>query len=190
MSTQLKLTYFDLPARAEVTRVLLHYGNIDFEDKRLGFEEFGQLRDQGLLTLPFNQLPVLEIGKDTTLVQSEAIERYAARIAGLIPQDPIQAAQVDMSGITTIFLTPDEGERPRKHNSLYNRSFRKSLAALKSTQPKTLSMETNQLTRILPCFLSSNDSFVLDWPTGVLMPIPNSRPSLIGSARPRLLRHI
>ena len=94
MAPKLKLTYFDLPARGEVTRLILHYGNVEFEDCRAKSPEFAQLRESG--ALPFQQLPLFQID-DTVLVQSEAIERWAARYVGLLPQDPLQAAQVDMT---------------------------------------------------------------------------------------------
>lgn len=46
------LTYFDLPARAEATRVALGMAELDFEDKRMSFPEFA--------ASPFTALPVLQ----------------------------------------------------------------------------------------------------------------------------------
>lgn len=44
--------------------------------------------------MPFGQVPVLEVdGK--MLAQSSAIERYAAKLAGIAPSDPWEAAKVD-----------------------------------------------------------------------------------------------
>ena len=44
---------------------------------------------------PFGQLPILK-HDDLVLAQSGAILRYCARIAGLIPEDPVGAAKCDM----------------------------------------------------------------------------------------------
>jgi glutathione S-transferase len=46
---------------------------------------------------PFGQMPVLTVeGKDGVIAESEAIARYVATIAGLIPSDPWVAAKSDM----------------------------------------------------------------------------------------------
>ena len=115
---KLKVTYFDGPGRAEVTRLLLHYGKVEFEDERLDKEGFGKLRETGVL--PFQQLPVLHID-DTILAQSEAMESWAAHFVGLIPQDPLKAAQVQMTicalrdvsdaMVKIVFMTKDEEEK-------------------------------------------------------------------------------
>lgn len=94
MAPKLKLTYFDLPARGEVTRLLLHYGNVEFEDFRAKSPDFRELRDSG--ALPFQQLPIFQID-DKVLAQSEAIERWAANYVGLLPQDPLHLAEMDMT---------------------------------------------------------------------------------------------
>lgn len=39
-----KLIYFDLPGRGELARLLLHYGGIKFEDKRIGFAEWPEFK--------------------------------------------------------------------------------------------------------------------------------------------------
>ncbi len=90
MSTY-KLTYFDFDGgRGEPVRIALHAAGIEFEDERLSFEEFGKLRDK----LRFSSVPVLEIdGKVYT--QSNAISRYVGRMAGLYPDDDLQAFYCD-----------------------------------------------------------------------------------------------
>jgi glutathione S-transferase len=91
MSTPaLKLLYFPLPGRAEVTRLVLTYGGIPFTDQHVTEKDWPDLKGK----LPFGQVPVLEVdGKQ--LAQSAAIERYVAKLAGLHPTDPWQAAKVD-----------------------------------------------------------------------------------------------
>ncbi|KAL6754467.1 glutathione S-transferase [Haematococcus lacustris] len=90
MAPHIKLIYFDFPGKAELTRVLLNVGNVPFEDYTISREQWAELKP----TMPYGQIPVLEVdGKQ--LAQSSAIERYAARLAGLYPQDAWEAAKVD-----------------------------------------------------------------------------------------------
>ncbi|KAF5841066.1 glutathione S-transferase [Dunaliella salina] len=85
-----KLLYFNLAAKGEPTRLMLSIGKVNFEDKRVPFEEWPQLKS----STPFGQLPVLEVD-GTTIAQAGAIERYAAKLAHLYPSDPLSAAKVD-----------------------------------------------------------------------------------------------
>ena len=56
--TSYKLTYFDIDGgRAEPIRIAFHAAGIDFEDIRLSFPEFGEMRKN----TRFNAVPVLEI---------------------------------------------------------------------------------------------------------------------------------
>merc|ERR1712210_381795 len=50
-----KLVYFDLEGRGELIRLLLHAGNIDFEDFRFGFGDWPKHKP----TTPFGSVPVL-----------------------------------------------------------------------------------------------------------------------------------
>jgi len=79
------LLYFnDGKGRAELPRLIFTYGDIPFEDRKISFDGYKQMQDSG--KLPFAQLPTLELG-DTTIAQSCAIARYAARAAGIYPLD-------------------------------------------------------------------------------------------------------
>ncbi len=90
MST-IKLTYFDVDGgRAEPTRIALSIGGIEFEDHRISFSEFGQMRS----STPFNALPALEMN-DGVYTQSNAMNRYFGKQAGLYPEDPWQAFLCD-----------------------------------------------------------------------------------------------
>jgi glutathione S-transferase len=90
MST-IKLTYFDVDGgRAEPTRIALSIGGIEFEDHRVSFSEFGQMRS----STPFNALPAIEMN-DGVYTQSNAMNRYFGRQAGLYPEDPWQAFLCD-----------------------------------------------------------------------------------------------
>ncbi|KAB2967966.1 glutathione S-transferase family protein [Zoogloea sp.] len=87
----LKLTYFDFPGgRAEPARLALHLGGIAFEDHRFAFSDFAEVRK----TTPLGQVPTLHIN-GIQVTQSDAITRYAGRLAGLYPEDALQALLCD-----------------------------------------------------------------------------------------------
>lgn len=92
-SPKLKLTYFDVTGRAEPIRRALVYGDVAFEDVRVSGEEFMQLKMGGKLT--FGSLPVMEIDGEM-LAESDAMLRYAGKLAGLYPENLVEAAKVDM----------------------------------------------------------------------------------------------
>ena len=86
-----KLTYFDFAGgRAEPARLAFHLGGIAFEDHRFAPAEFAEVRK----TTPLNQVPTLQIGGEQ-VTQSDAITRYAGKLAGLYPEDPVQALYCD-----------------------------------------------------------------------------------------------
>ncbi|MBT0570968.1 glutathione S-transferase family protein [Curvibacter sp. CHRR-16] len=89
--TQLTLTYFDMPGgRGEPIRLALHLGGIAFEDKRFAYADFAQVR----ATTPLGQVPTLEVD-GVQVTQSDALLRYAGKLAGLYPTDPFQALLCD-----------------------------------------------------------------------------------------------
>ncbi len=88
---QLKLSYFDFHGgRAEPARLALAIGGIAFEDHRFAFPEFAEVRK----TTPFGQVPVLHVD-GVQVTQCDAILRYAGKLAGLYPTDPLQALYCD-----------------------------------------------------------------------------------------------
>lgn len=89
--SKIKLTYFDIDGgRAEATRIILSIGGIEFDDHRISFQEFGGLR----AGMPFNALPVVEMNGGI-YTQSNAMNRYFGKQAGLYPEDPWQAFLCD-----------------------------------------------------------------------------------------------
>lgn len=87
----LKLTYFDFSGgRAEPVRLALHIGGIAFEDYRFAPADFAEVRK----TTPLNQVPTLTID-GVQVTQSDAIARYAGKLAGLYPEDDLQALFCD-----------------------------------------------------------------------------------------------
>jgi glutathione S-transferase len=88
---QLKLSYFDTHGgRGEPARLALAIGGVAFDDHRFGFPEFGEVRK----TTPFGQVPVLHVD-DVQVTQCDSILRYAGKLAGLYPTDPLQALYCD-----------------------------------------------------------------------------------------------
>ncbi|XP_076294011.1 glutathione S-transferase-like [Lasioglossum baleicum] len=87
-----KLTYFPITALAEPIRFLLSYGGAEFEDYRLGADEWPKLKHE----MPFGQVPVLEIdGKKVN--QSAAISRYLAKQFGLAGKNDWEALEIDIA---------------------------------------------------------------------------------------------
>lgn len=88
---KLKLTYFDFSGgRAEPARLALYIGGIPFEDNRFVFGDFDEVRK----TTPLGQVPTLHVN-DVQVTQSDAITRYARKLAGLYPEDDLQALFCD-----------------------------------------------------------------------------------------------
>ena len=89
--TTYKLTYFDISGgRGEPIRIAFHAGGIPFEDNRLSGAEFAAMREN----TRFRYLPVLEID-GAAITQSNAMCRYVGRLAGLYPEDDLQALYCD-----------------------------------------------------------------------------------------------
>ncbi|RHY19159.1 hypothetical protein DYB26_007815 [Aphanomyces astaci] len=83
----LKLTYFNLAGRAELTRLALYIGDIYFEDDRISMQRLKNLKQ----SLPYGQLPVLMVD-DLVMAQSHPIAKYAGTLAGLYPHnEPLDA---------------------------------------------------------------------------------------------------
>lgn len=88
---QLKLSYFDMHGgRAEPVRLALHIGGVAFDDYRFTFPEFAEVRK----ATPFGQVPTLNVD-GTQFTQSDALLRFAGKLAGLYPTDPLQALYCD-----------------------------------------------------------------------------------------------
>merc|ERR1711915_399529 len=114
-----KLIYFNAEGRAELIRVIFTYGGIEFEDERIEFSDWAERKSE----FCGGQLPVLMVD-DMALPESLAIARYAAKCAGLVPEDDLEAAYCDalvdkLSGLvgeywrTVVFSKADPDEKQR-----------------------------------------------------------------------------
>jgi prostaglandin-H2 D-isomerase / glutathione transferase len=116
---KLKLTYFDIPGgRGEPARLALSIGGVDFEDERISFADFARRKSE----FPFGGLPILQVD-GRVVSQSNGINRYAGKLAGLYPSDPFEAALCDeaMDAVEDIgvkiqltFDLPDAEKKPRR----------------------------------------------------------------------------
>ncbi|ETW06436.1 hypothetical protein H310_02692 [Aphanomyces invadans] len=119
----LKLTYFNMAGRAELTRLALFIGDIFFEDERISMKRLKNMKH----SLPYGQLPVLMVD-DLVLAQSHPIAKYAGTLAGLYPhKEPLEAFRVDemlahlmsmSNAIYAVFGELDQAERAVRANEL------------------------------------------------------------------------
>jgi glutathione S-transferase len=132
---KLRLTYFDVNgARGETARLAMTIGQVPFEDRRLSFEQFRALKPE----LPFGKVPVLEIDGQV-VAQSNGINRFVGKLAGLYPEDALQALYCDeaMDAVEdisvkvapTLFMK-DEAEKKRLREELADGAISFYLKAL------------------------------------------------------------
>ncbi|KAL2917217.1 hypothetical protein HK105_203282 [Polyrhizophydium stewartii] len=131
----LKLTYFDLRARAEATRLALTIGGIPFEDHRVARSEWPELKKK----TPFGQLPVLTVDGKTQIAQSHGVLRYAGALAGLYPTaDALKAALVDqivlqledMNGVIFSRSFANDEEKMAARRAIAEKTFPDMFAAM------------------------------------------------------------
>jgi|UniRef100_K3WK08 glutathione S-transferase len=117
MSPALKFYYLDFPGRGELSRLVFTFGDVPFEDVRVDGPHFYANRH----TYPFGQLPTLEVD-GVMLSQSNAIARYAARLAGLYPTDVTEMLRVGMFNhvLDITFVTTDEAVKAEKAAKFLN----------------------------------------------------------------------
>ena len=90
MANNIKLTYFNTTGRAELSRLILAYAGVDFNDERVNFEEFAAMKP----SLPNGQLPILSFN-GTVLTQSVTMARLLANEYNLAGRNNLERAQAD-----------------------------------------------------------------------------------------------
>jgi len=182
--TSLRLRYLEFPGRAQAIRDALRIGRIDFVDEHLSIDQFHDCRAAG--EFPFGGIPVLvmETGDGTHCVaQSNAILRFAGRLAGLYPvDDPLQALKVDET------LGVGEDINCALGPSLQEEDTERKMAMRKVLAEETLPFWMGCLDRALAAngstgFMVGNDLtiadlklyWIIDWLTmGILDGIPET----------------
>lgn len=87
--SQYKLTYFNLRARAELIRLIFVQAGVDYEDRRIAKEEWGELKPK----TPYGSLPTLEVdGK--VLAGSLPIARFVAERHGLAGSNDLENTEI------------------------------------------------------------------------------------------------
>jgi len=91
----IKLTYFNLRARGEITRLLLAHAGVEYEDERISppwenSENWMALKPH----TPWGTLPILEYD-GVRIGQSVAIARFLANKFGLAGKSNLEKAQAD-----------------------------------------------------------------------------------------------
>ncbi|CAK4731484.1 unnamed protein product [Aphanomyces euteiches] len=145
----LKLTYFNLAARAEVTRLALTVGGVPFEDERITHEAWPTLKP----TVPYKQLPVLTVDGQM-FCQSHAIARYAGILGGLYPtENALDALRVDEICDFNEDVLMAMAPTFREEDAEKRKAMREDLAANKLPE---------MLTMLESCLVASKGPWFLD----------------------------
>ena len=184
--TSLRLRYLEFPGRAQAIRDTLRIGHIDFVDEHLTYDQFRDCRAAG--EFPFGGIPVLviETSDDAQCVaQSNAILRFAGRLAGLYPMDdPLQALKVDEA------LGVGEDINCLLAPSLHEQDTERKMAMRKLLADETLPFWMDCFERLLVAngstgFIAGHNLtiadlklyWIIDWLTmGILDGIPKNLP--------------
>jgi glutathione S-transferase len=88
---KLELTYFDFHGgRGEVARLAMAIGSVPFDDHRIPVASWSDMRDK----TPLHAVPLLKVDGEV-ITQSNSINRYVGKLAGLYPEDPLEALRCD-----------------------------------------------------------------------------------------------
>jgi len=122
MAPKMKLTYFGVRARGEISRLVLAHSKTDYEMVQLGFEDWPALKPK----IPGGSLPCLEIdGKQ--FGQGIAIQTYLADVGGLMGDNAMDRLKINEISLvredmlvpeTQHFLCGDEAEKKKKEETL------------------------------------------------------------------------
>ena len=97
---ELTFIYFDIPFwRAEVGKIALFLGGVEFNNKKITSEEFQRVKENGHLDdgtiIPFHQFPCL-IVDGVSIAQTGGIARFCGKLSNMYPRtNDILAAQID-----------------------------------------------------------------------------------------------
>jgi len=96
----LVLHYFNGRGRAEVARYIMAESGLKYTDARHDHKEFAE---KFKAKVAFGQMPYLEVDGKTQIAQSQAINRYLAKLSGLYGRTAEDGARIDM--VTELLYT-------------------------------------------------------------------------------------
>lgn len=129
---ELRLDYFDFDGgRGEAARIILSMADIPFEDHRIPLPDWPTAREAA----PLRAVPVLHVD-GVAITQCNSINRFAARLAGMHPDDPLQALRCDevmaavedviVKIVPTLFIE-DEDEKKAAREKLADNEIKQYL---------------------------------------------------------------
>ena len=132
----MKLTfiYFDFPFwRAEVGRIALFMGGIEFENRLVDGDEFNRVQQTGHLddgtSIPFHQLPCLIID-GVPIAQTAGIARFCGKLSGMYPKDDdLLAGRIDQFLDFATDITELIFSTSRDDDDLIKKAKRETLAS-------------------------------------------------------------
>lgn len=92
--TKFRLHYFNARGYAEVTRDMFHMAGVEFEDVRYELEDWIKEGSTTKDTMPFGQMPVLEVNGEK-IPQSTAIARFVANELGFAGKTAVEKGWAD-----------------------------------------------------------------------------------------------
>ncbi|MBM08502.1 MAG: glutathione S-transferase [Magnetovibrio sp.] len=141
---KLSFIYLDFPFwRAEVGKIALHIGGVEFENKIISREEFQRVKANGQLDdgtiIPFHQFPCLLVD-EIPIAQTAGIARFCGKLSGIYPEnDALLAARIDQfldfaTDITVLVFNSgvddDEVIRREKREELFRGELARKLQIL------------------------------------------------------------
>ena len=126
--------YFGAKGRGEAIRVMLHAAGVEWKDNRFEVSEWAEIKP----TTPLGAVPILKIDGNT-YCQSLAMLRYAGKLAGFYPEDPLEALKVDQAldtvgeMMTNVPRSRDEEEFKKLRKEYQEGGMKKFMTFLEST---------------------------------------------------------
>ena len=88
------IIYFNLRALRESIALVLHHGNIAYNELTFKLDDWPAMKDDPELS-QYGQLPSIRLPNGKVISETGAVIRYAAKLAKLYPEDPEVALEAD-----------------------------------------------------------------------------------------------
>ena len=115
----MELTHFDssVGSRAFGIRVCFNHAGIDWKDNRVSYQDFVAAKKEGKFP---TGLPILKLVNGREITQSCAILRYAGKLCGLYPEDPLKAMVCDsiLDTLTDLMAKAPQASSPEEKKKL------------------------------------------------------------------------